>query len=60
VEAKTKAGKTYYTAIRALAYKWIRILHACWKKGQIYEEARYLTALQQHNSPYRSQTQANA
>jgi len=37
VEAKTKAGKSYYTAIRALAYKWIRILHACWKKGQCYD-----------------------
>ena len=29
VEAKKKAGKSYYTAIRALAYKWIRILCAC-------------------------------
>jgi transposase len=60
VEAKTKAGKSYYTAIRALAYKWIRILCACWKKGAIYEPARYLNALQQHGSPYRSQTGAQA
>ena len=60
VEAKTKAGKSYYTAIRALAYKWIRILCACWKQGVDYDEARYLTALQQHGSPYRSQTGAGA
>lgn len=60
VEAKTKAGKSYYTAIRALAYKWIRILCACWKNGVIYQEARYLKALQQHSSPYRSQTGASA
>jgi transposase len=59
VEAKTKAGKTYYTAIRALAYKWIRILCACWKKGIIYEEARYLKALQQHQSPYQAPTGAS-
>ena len=60
VEAKTKSGKNYYTAIRALAYKWIRILWACWKQGVEYDEARYLTALQQHNSPYRSQPGALA
>jgi transposase len=59
VEAKTKAGKSYYTAIRALAYKWIRILYACWKKGVDYDEARYLKALEKQSSPYRSQTAAS-
>jgi transposase len=58
VEAKTKEGKSYYTAIRALAYKWIRIVYACWKNGVEYDEARYLKALQKHNSPHRLQTQA--
>jgi transposase len=58
VQAKTKAGKTYYTAIRALAYKWIRILYACWKKGAIYDEARYLKALQSRHSPYRPKNEA--
>lgn len=53
VQAKIKAGKTYYTAIRALAYKWIRILYACWKRGEAYDESRYLKALQQHSSPHR-------
>lgn len=52
VEAKIKAGKTYYTAIRALAFKWIRILHACWKNGQTYDEAKYLKALQSRHSPH--------
>jgi transposase len=60
VEAKIKAGKTYYTAIRALAYKWIRILHACCKNGTLYEETIYLKALGKSNSPYRPQTQSNA
>jgi len=58
VETKIKAGKTYYTAVRALAYKWIRILYACWEKGELYDEARYLKALQQHNSPHRLETTA--
>lgn len=58
VEAKTKKGKTYYTAIRALAYKWIRILHACWKNGQNYDEAKYLQALQLRKSPYQITTSA--
>ena len=54
VKAKTKAGKTYYTAIRALAYKWIRIIHACWEKGTTYDEAIYLAALKKSGSPYAS------
>jgi hypothetical protein len=27
-----------HTAIRALAYKWIRILYRCWKDGLPYVE----------------------
>lgn len=56
VAAKTKAGKSYYTAIRALAYKWMRIVHACWEAGTVYDEAQYLAALKKHNSPYYPQT----
>jgi hypothetical protein len=52
VEAKTNAGKSYFTAIRALAYKWIRIVHVCWENGTVYDEAKYLQALKAHHSPY--------
>ena len=52
VEAKIKAGKRYFTAIRALAFKWIRIIHACWQKGTTYNEAIYLAALKKSGSPY--------
>jgi transposase len=52
VEAKTKAGKSYYTAIRALAFKWIRIIHTCWQNGTVYDEAIYLAALKKSGSPY--------
>jgi len=52
VEAKTKAGKSYYSAIRALAFKWTRILHACWETGTDYNEATYLQSLRKNHSPY--------
>lgn len=50
--AKIEAGKSYFTAIRALAFKWIRIIHACWENGTVYDEAIYLAALKKSGSPY--------
>jgi transposase len=44
-------GKGHHAAIRALAFKWIRILFRCWKDRQPYEESRYLAALQKRGSP---------
>lgn len=35
-------GKTHQAAVRALAYKWIRIIFRCWKDGEPYDEAIYL------------------
>ena len=39
-------GKSHHAAIRALAFKWIRILFRCWKDSVPYDEARYASALQ--------------
>lgn len=39
-------------AKRALAFKWIRILTACWKSGKAYDEKRYLETLQSKGVPY--------
>ena len=44
-------GKDHHAAVRALAYKWIRILFRCWKTRQPYDPQRYLAALAQHGSP---------
>lgn len=44
-------GATHGVAIRALAFKWIRILYKIWKTRQPYNEATYLAALKQHGSP---------
>ena len=37
--------------IRALAFKWIRILFRCWVDRTPYNESRYLAALQKRQSP---------
>jgi transposase len=34
-------GKSHHAAIRALAFKWIRILYRCWKAHVCYDEALY-------------------
>jgi hypothetical protein len=44
-------GKTHQAAIRALAYKWIRILFRCWKNHVRYDEKLYLERLKERNSP---------
>ncbi len=44
-------GKAHAVAVRALAFKWIRILHRCWLNRTPYDEARYLMVLQDKGSP---------
>jgi transposase len=44
-------GASYEVAVRALAFKWIRILYRCWKDRKPYDELRYLKALRRQGSP---------
>jgi len=44
-------GCSYQAAVRALAFKWIRILYRCWVTRTPYDEAKYLKALQERGSP---------
>jgi hypothetical protein len=44
-------GSTYQVAVRALAFKWIRIGYRCWQTGVAYDESRYLKALERSGSP---------
>lgn len=37
-------GKGHHAALRALAYKWIRIFFRCWRDRVPYSEQRYLEA----------------
>jgi len=39
-------GKGHHAAVRALAFKWIRIFFRCWRDRIPYSEQLYLKALQ--------------
>ena len=43
-------GKGHHAAVRALAFKWIRILWRCWQDHTPYDETRYLEALRRRGS----------
>jgi transposase len=43
-------GKGYHATIRALAFKWIRVLFRCWQSNTPYNEDRYIQALTKRGS----------
>ena len=51
-------GCSHQAALRALAFKWIRILYRCWKTQTPYNEALYLKALKRRGSPLLNQIEA--
>ena len=44
-------GCSHQAAVRALAFKWIRILYRCWQTRTPYDESTYLNALKRRGSP---------
>ena len=44
-------GCEHQAAVRALAFKWIRILYRCWQTRTPYDESTYLNALKRRGSP---------
>jgi len=50
VEYYSAKGKKYHTVIRALAYKWIRVLCKCWQERTPYDEAKYMETLRKRGS----------
>ncbi|HEV3422300.1 MAG TPA: IS110 family transposase [Paraburkholderia sp.] len=44
-------GCSHQAAVRALAFKWIRILYRCWQTRTPYDESIYLNALRKRGSP---------
>jgi len=50
LQQRTK-GSPHHTAVRALAYKWQRIIFRCWQNRKPYEEKTYEAALRKANSP---------
>ncbi|HEX7454500.1 MAG TPA: IS110 family transposase [Gallionella sp.] len=50
-QQQRKKGCSHQVAVRALAFKWIRILYRCWKTRTPYDESVYLKALKRRGSP---------
>ncbi len=46
-DQKKTEGKQHHSAIRALAYRWIRIIYRCWKDRIPYNEDKYVRSLRQ-------------
>lgn len=44
-------GSSHQSALRALAFKWLRILYRCWQTRTPYDESTYLNALKRRGSP---------
>jgi transposase len=49
-DKKRSEGKSHNSAVRSLAYKWIRIIFRCWKDHKAYDELRYIQTLKSHGS----------
>lgn len=50
-EQMRRRGKGHHAAVRALAFKWIRILWRCWQDRTPYDEKQYIQALRKRGSP---------
>jgi hypothetical protein len=44
-------GHTHHEAVRARAFKWIRIVFRCWQDRVAYDANTYLAALVKRGSP---------
>ena len=53
-QQQRERGKDHHAAVRALAFKWIRIVFRCWKDRVVYDENKYLSALAKRGSPLNS------
>jgi transposase len=50
-DQQRKRGKSHHASLRALAFKWIRIIFRCWKTRTPYDEALYCKSLKLRRSP---------
>ena len=51
LSAATCQGMFSPSRLRALAFKWIRILYRCWQNRTPYDESTYFNALKRRGSP---------
>jgi transposase len=57
VQGQMAKGKKHPTAVRALAFKWQRIMFVCWRDRVAYDETTYLNSLKRRGSPLASKLQ---
>jgi transposase len=50
-QIQRERGKKHHAAVRALAFKWVRILFRCWKDRCTYNELLYWGKLMQRHAP---------
>jgi len=55
-QTQRNCGKGHHAAVRAVAFKWIRTLFACWKQRVPYDPQRYQQTLQTRGSRYAKST----
>jgi transposase len=55
-QTQINRGKGHHAAVRAVAFKWIRILFACWKQRLPYDPQRYQQTLRTRGSDYAEST----
>ena len=53
-QQQRQRGNDHHAAVRALAFKWIRIVFRCSKDHVAYDENKYLAALAKRGSPLHS------
>lgn len=53
-------GKGHHAAVRALAFKWIRIIWRCWQDRTPYDDARYTRSLIQRGAALALHLEAGA
>jgi len=49
-ESQRAKGKKHHAAVRALAFKWVRIIYRCWQTKTAYDEVKYLESLRRKGS----------
>lgn len=50
-QMQRERGKKHHAAVRALAFKWVRVLFRCWKDRCTYNELLYCGKLMQRHAP---------
>jgi hypothetical protein len=54
-----KYARMNQAAVRALVFKWIRIIYRCWQTRTEYNEVKYLENLRKKRSPLLSYAASN-